>query len=134
MRPVRIELIHCALEEQRAEQQQEKRKKMSNRNMSVLVAGAFAAALGSLAATSATAADAKMEKMMKDTGEAITAGKMEKCYGVTLKGQNDCAGGAASCAGTSTVDYQGDAFKVVAAGTCTAMQTPNGPGSLEPKA
>jgi uncharacterized membrane protein len=107
---------------------------MSKRTMNVLVASAFAAALGSFAATSANAADAKMEKMMKETGEAIAAGKMEKCYGVALKGQNDCAGGAASCAATSTVDYQGDAFKVVAAGTCTSMQTPKGPGSLTPKA
>src|SRR6059058_2309896 len=104
---------------------------MSNRTMSVLVAGAFAAALGSFAATSANAADAKMEKMMKETGEAITAGKMEKCYGVALKGQNDCAAGAGtSCAGSSTVDYQGNAFKLEAKGTCTTMQTPKGPGSL----
>ena len=57
---------------------------------------------------------------------------MEKCYGVALAGKNDCAGGSASCAGTSTVDYQGDAFKVVAKGTCAAMKTPFGPGSLKP--
>jgi uncharacterized membrane protein len=107
---------------------------MSNRTMSVLVAGAFAAALGSFSASSATAADAKMEAMMKQAGEDIAAGKMEKCYGVTLKGQNDCAGGAVSCAGTSTADYQGDAFKLVAKGSCVTMQTPNGPGALQPKA
>jgi uncharacterized membrane protein len=57
---------------------------------------------------------------------------MEKCYGVSLKGQNDCAAGAHSCAGTSTVDYQGDSFKLVPAGTCTSMETPLGPGSLTP--
>ncbi len=57
---------------------------------------------------------------------------MEKCYGVSLKGQNDCAAGAHSCAGTSTVDYQGDSFKLVPAGTCTTMETPLGPGSLTP--
>jgi uncharacterized membrane protein len=107
---------------------------MSNRTMSVVVAGAFAAALGSFAATSATAADAKMEAMMKKADEDIAAGKMEKCYGVALKGQNDCAGGAVSCAGTSTVDYQGDGFKLVAKGSCVTMQTPNGAGSLQPKA
>jgi uncharacterized membrane protein len=108
---------------------------MSNRTISVLVAGAFAAAVGSLAATSATAADAKMEKMMKDAAASIKAGKMEKCYGVALKGQNDCeAGAGTTCAGTSTVDYQGNAFKLVAKGTCTAMKTPKGPGSLTPKA
>ena len=108
---------------------------MSNRTMSVLVAGAFAAALGSLAATSASAADAKMEKMMKDAAASIKAGKMEKCYGVALKGQNDCqAGAGTTCAGSSTADYQGSAFKLVAKGTCTTMQTPKGPGSLTPKA
>ena len=57
---------------------------------------------------------------------------MEKCYGVALKGQNDCAAGSSSCAGTSTVDYQGDAWKLVPAGTCTTMETPLGPGSLTP--
>lgn len=107
---------------------------MSNHALSVLVAGAFVAALGSLAATTAPAADAKMEKMMKDADAAIKAGKMEKCYGVALKGQNDCeAGAGTTCAGTNTADYQGNAFKLVAKGTCTTMNTPKGPGSLTPK-
>jgi uncharacterized membrane protein len=60
------------------------------------------------------------------------AAEMEKCYGVSLKGQNDCAAGAHSCAGTSTVDYDGQSFKLVPAGTCTTMETPLGPGSLTP--
>lgn len=108
---------------------------MSNRTLSALVAGAFVAALGSLAPTSATAADPEMEKMMKKADQDIKAGKMEKCFGVALKGQNDCqAGAGTTCAGTSTVDHQGNAFKLVAKGTCTTMQTPKGPGSLTPKA
>ena len=112
---------------------------MSNRTLSVVVAGAFAAALGSLAATAAitpaSAADAKMEKMRKDARASIKAGKMEKCYGVALKGQNDCkAGAGTTCAATNTADYQGDAFKLVAKGTCTTMQVPGGHGSLTPKA
>ena len=54
----------------------------------------------------------------------------EKCYGVSLKGQNDCAAGpGTTCAGTSTVDYQGNAWKLVPAGTCTTIQTPKGAGS-----
>lgn len=61
---------------------------------------------------------------------------MEKCYGVALKGKNDCkAGAGTSCAGSSTVDYQGDAWKLVPAGTCedTASPTsPTGKGQLEP--
>jgi uncharacterized membrane protein len=61
---------------------------------------------------------------------AHAAGK-EKCYGVSKKGQNDCAAGAGtSCAGTSTVDYQGNAWKFVKKGTCTSIKTPKGKGSL----
>lgn len=59
----------------------------------------------------------------------------EKCYGVSLAGKNDCkAGAGTSCAGTSKTDYQGDAWKLVKAGTCTQMKTPKGNGSLTPKA
>ncbi len=47
------------------------------------------------------------------------AGAKEKCYGVSLAGQNDCAAGpGTSCAGTSTVDYQGNAWTLVPKGTC----------------
>ena len=114
---------------------------MSNRTLNAMVAGAFAVAVGSLAATSATAQMNKgdMEKMMKEkqaeTMKALKGGKMEKCFGVALKGQNDCyAGAGTTCAGTSTVDYQGNAFKLEPKGTCTTMNTPKGAGSLTPKA
>jgi uncharacterized membrane protein len=60
---------------------------------------------------------------------------MEKCYGVALAGKNDCkAGAGTTCAGTSKVNYQGDAWKLVKAGTCTRIKTPKGYGSLTPKA
>ena len=50
---------------------------------------------------------------------------MEKCYGVALAGQNDCAAGpGTSCAGSSTIDYQGNAWKLVAEGTCVTMEIP----------
>jgi uncharacterized membrane protein len=57
----------------------------------------------------------------------------EKCYGVSLAGQNDCAAGeGTTCAGTSKVDYQGNSWKYVPAGTCTTMELPEGRmGSLE---
>ncbi|HTK71389.1 MAG TPA: DUF2282 domain-containing protein [Croceibacterium sp.] len=59
----------------------------------------------------------------------------EKCYGVALAGKNDCkAGAGTSCAGTSRVNYQGNAWKLVKAGTCTSIKTPKGHGSLTPKA
>ncbi len=66
------------------------------------VAGAFAGALSLIPATGAVQAEAK-----------------EECYGVSLKGKNGCAAGpGTSCAGTSTVDYQGNAWTLVAKGTC----------------
>ena len=59
--------------------------------------------------------------------------EMEKCYGVSLAGKNDCAAGpGTSCAGTSKVDYQGNAWKNVPKGTCTKIKTPKGMGSLSP--
>lgn len=68
------------------------------------------------------------------TQAADQAEKMEKCYGVALAGQNDCkAGPGTSCAGSSKVDYQGDAWKLVKAGTCTSIKTPKGMGSLTPR-
>jgi len=108
---------------------------------SVLAAGAFAAALGSLAVPAARAAEmgksdmkSTMETPPEKTAAALKTGKFEKCYGVALKGQNDCfAGAGTTCAGTSAADYQGNAFKLVAAGTCAAMKTPNGMGSMMPK-
>jgi uncharacterized membrane protein len=58
----------------------------------------------------------------------------DKCYGISKAGKNDCAAGAGtSCAGSSRADYQGNAWKYVAKGTCTKIQTPKGPGSLTPK-
>lgn len=58
--------------------------------------------------------------------------KTEKCFGVALKGANDCAAGAGTtCAGTSAVDYQGNSWKFVPTGTCTTIKLPGGKtGSL----
>lgn len=58
---------------------------------------------------------------------------MDKCYGIAMAGDNDCAAGiGTTCAGTSKVDYQGNAWKYVEKGTCESMMTPNGHGSLTP--
>ncbi len=57
--------------------------------------------------------------------------EMEKCYGVAKAGKNDCAAGpGTSCAGTSTRDYQGNAWKLVPKGSCAKTETPKGKGSL----
>lgn len=64
---------------------------------------------------------------------AVQAQEKEKCFGVSLAGKNDCAAGpGTTCAGTSTVDYQGNAWTLVAKGTCADMDVPDGRmGSLE---
>ena len=54
-----------------------------------------------------------------------TAQAKEKCFGVSLAGKNDCAAGpGTTCAGTSTVDYQGNAWTLVDAGTCGTIELP----------
>ena len=57
----------------------------------------------------------------------------EKCYGISLAGENDCAAGpGTTCAGTSTVDYQGNAWTFVPAGTCETTEVDGDRmGSLE---
>ncbi|MCB2128570.1 MAG: DUF2282 domain-containing protein [Rhodobacteraceae bacterium] len=89
---------------------------MSNSMKTLAVAGSLAAALTAHFAAPAAAQEAK-----------------EKCFGVSLAGQNDCkAGAGTTCAGTSKVDYQGNAWTLVPAGTCTTMELPDGRmGSLE---
>src|SRR5947209_19110057 len=57
----------------------------------------------------------------------------DKCFGIALKGDNDCAAGAGTtCAATSTLDYQANSWKYVVKGTCESIQTPLGNGSLQP--
>lgn len=88
---------------------------------------AIAAAALTVLSSQAFGADDKMK------GDKTAA--MEKCYGVSLAGKNDCAAGpGTSCAGTSKADYQANAWKNVAKGTCTDIKTPKGTGSLSAKA
>ena len=68
----------------------------------------------------------------QDTKPMTDKMAMEKCYGVSLAGKNDCAAGpGTTCAGTSKVDYQANAWKNVAAGTCSTIKTPKGMGSMQ---
>lgn len=92
---------------------------------SAFLAGAVAAALASVAGAAPLSQEQVKEAMDKG---------MEKCYGVALAGQNDCAAGpGTTCQGTSTIDYQGNAWKFVDGGTCTTMKLPGDRmGSPEP--
>ncbi|WP_335946898.1 MULTISPECIES: BufA1 family periplasmic bufferin-type metallophore [Salipiger] len=59
------------------------------------------------------------------TAHQAAAQEKEKCFGVALAGQNDCAAGpGTTCAGTSKVDYQGNAWSLVDAGTCMEVMLP----------
>jgi uncharacterized membrane protein len=85
-----------------------------------------ALAVAALASGVALAQDKKPLDAKQMTGK-------EKCYGVAKAGQNDCAAGAGTtCAGTSKVDYQGNAWSAVAKGSCEKIKTPSGTGSLKP--
>ena len=89
---------------------------------SVLLAGAVTTALASMAAAA---------PLTKAEGQAAVAAHKEKCFGVALKGQNDCAAGpGTSCQGTSTVDFQGNSWKFVQHGTCASIQVPGGSHGL----
>lgn len=63
------------------------------------------------------------------------AADKEKCYGVALKGKNDCkAGAGTTCAGTSVRDHQGNAWSMVPMGTCEktmSKTSPTGYGQLK---
>jgi uncharacterized membrane protein len=86
------------------------------------------------AVSNALAIAAAAAPLTKAEEDAAVAAHKEKCFGVALKGQNDCAAGpGTTCQGTSTVDFQGNSWKFVQGGTCTAIITPNGQhGSLKP--
>ena len=59
-------------------------------------------------------------------------GRRDRCYGVALAGENDCrAGAGTTCAGTSTHNFQGNAWTYTPAGTCQYIQTPDGAASLQ---
>ena len=84
----------------------------------------FASAAVTLFALSSGIAMAQNAKPMTQT--------VEKCYGVSMAGQNDCkAGEGTTCAGTAKMDYQPNAWKNVPTGTCTSIKTPKGMGSLK---
>ena len=90
-----------------------------------VLAGAVTTALASIAAAA---------PMTDSEGKAAVAAGKEKCFGVALKGQNDCAAGpGTTCQGTSTMDFQGNSWMFVQHGTCTSIVVPGGKkGSLTP--
>ena len=84
--------------------------------------------LTSLSLAAAVAGAVSMAAMTIPSATMAQNGK-EKCYGVSKAGENGCANAAGthSCAGQSTVDFDGGEWKLVAEGSCVQMG-----GSLEP--
>ena len=79
---------------------------MSTHVKALAVAGAVAAALSAQVTPAAAQAQ-------------------EKCYGISLAGENECAAGpGTTCAGTAKVDYQGNAWSLVPQGTCGDVELP----------
>jgi uncharacterized membrane protein len=101
------------------ERHRDERSTIMTAKTSIITSLAVASALSSALAILAAPASAQQSSK-------------EKCYGVSLKGQNDCAAGpGTTCAGTSRVDYQGNAWTLVPRGTCVTTSTPHGSGSLQ---
>ena len=76
-------------------------------NQRALIAAAAASLLSTLLVSAPAAAQEK-----------------EKCYGISVAGQNDCANlsGTHSCAGQSKVSADANEWKYVAKGTCASMK------------
>lgn len=55
------------------------------------------------------------------SNSAMAASDKEKCYGVAMAGQNDCASNGHACAGQATKDKDPGDWKYVAKGTCESM-------------
>ena len=54
-------------------------------------------------------------------GPVANDGTKEKCFGISLKGQNDCAAGAHSCAGQATKDMDKTSFVYLPKGACAKI-------------
>jgi uncharacterized membrane protein len=60
---------------------------------------------------------------MGTVARAQQADEKEKCFGISLAGKNDCAAtGNNTCAGTSKVDYDRNAWALVPKGTCATTE------------
>ncbi|WP_431323134.1 BufA1 family periplasmic bufferin-type metallophore [Rhizobium sp. YTU87027] len=94
----------------------------------------ISAALLASAVTTALATVASAGPLTKAEANAAIAAHKEKCFGVALKGQNDCAAGpGTTCQGTSVKDFQGNSWKFVRGGTCASLELPGDRhGSLMP--
>jgi uncharacterized membrane protein len=56
--------------------------------------------------------------LMSGISQAAEKTQMEKCYGITKAGKNDCQTSTSACAGTATKDNQKDAWIYIPKGTC----------------
>ena len=64
----------------------------------------------------------KMPQLVKDNMARMEKNKLEKCYGITKAGKNDCAEGAHSCAGQATQARDPKSFVLLPAGDCAKIQ------------
>src|SRR5258708_16981500 len=91
---------------------------MSARNVvsSLVLAGALTTALTTIAAAA---------PLTKAEGDAAVAAHKEKCFGVALKGQNDCAAGPrTNRQRTSTTHFQGHPAEIVPGRTLPRLSLP----------
>jgi uncharacterized membrane protein len=90
----------------------------------LIAATALSTAVGIAFALQATvpvrAAD--MPQVVKDNTDRAMKQHLEKCYGINAAAKNDCAEGAHSCAGQSTMARDPKSFVLLPAGDCEKIQ------------
>jgi uncharacterized membrane protein len=105
-----------------------------------LIAGAAVAVLSTVAeakpndqlSVAPNAPDAVKSEFKKWVAGETLRGRKDRCYGIALAGENDCrAGAGTSCEGTSTADFQSNAWTYAPKGSCEFIVTPNGNASKE---
>ena len=74
-----------------------------------------------VAVSAATLAGA-LAAALSVTVPAAAAGDNERCYGIALKGQNDCKAGSHDCKGQSTVNFDKHSFIMAPKGECTKIK------------
>lgn len=83
----------------------------------LIAAAALSACSGGAGETSSEGAETTSSEVTE-----VAAAEKEKCFGIAKAGENDCAAGeGTSCAGTSVVDYQGNAWKYTDPDECEAI-------------
>jgi len=90
-------------------------------NRYVMAASTLSAAVGLALVLQAPVRAADMSDPVKANTAKAMKDKLEKCYGINAVAKNDCAAGAHSCAGQSTMNMDKSSFVYLPKGACAKI-------------